>query len=197
MFGVRALARRVFALETWKGELDTRLCQVDMKVQNLDATVGIAPSPYLAGQPEGLLALAKRLYDRISTLEKEVKPLEHYYFSRLQPDREGGIGPRFPRSGSGTAMTYDKSELEGLRDMRDKMAANEAKSAASSLSVSGIAARWGVDSLDAVRAVMQKKAGYIRDIWPLEDVEAVERKMLMPGAVMRFVGEGGLEDGDD
>lgn len=63
------------------------------------------------------------------------------------------------------------------------------------LSIPEIARRWGVTSLDAVRSVMDGMADDVMhrmfygqlDSFPLTQVEAVERRLLMPDAVARFI----------
>lgn len=65
------------------------------------------------------------------------------------------------------------------------------------LSIPEIAHRWGVESLDAVRAVMDQldepqrevRSWSYLDSYELERVERVERLLIMPGAVDRYLGK--------
>lgn len=59
------------------------------------------------------------------------------------------------------------------------------------LTVSQVAQRWGITSLDAVESIMQAK-GYFFSLqdnggYSLGAVERVERRLLMPDAVARFI----------
>lgn len=96
--------------------------------------------------------------------------------------------------------TAEVTPYDTFADIARKMKASEQADTPPRLTVHEIAERWGVKSLDVVNAVMRKFVGpapFGSSTWSLISVEAVERKMLMPGAVMRFVDEGGLEAAGD
>jgi hypothetical protein len=69
------------------------------------------------------------------------------------------------------------------------------KPAPITLTIPEIARRWGVTSLDAVKAVMDANNESLMhqlfygtlDVYTIPEVEAVERRLLMPDAVARFI----------
>ncbi len=214
MFGIRALARRVFALEMWKHEADAGIgC--------LKSVVNGQPSLYLMLQkkwPETILgrldslenkakATEERMGDKYPWTERkltiEVGPQAKPYVPPMPTTTDGSLGPWW-----GTPVPLRcATEMSHIQEVSKRY--EEAVAIAlgkptfdkpERLTVHEIAERWGVSWLDTVNAVMRQKVGpapFSGDTWSLISVETAERKLLMPGAVMRFVDEGGLEADDD